>query len=101
MKKKKETALFSPEHIIEGILDIVKNKPDALSRFVTDLLNINYDFSNRTGFYKILSSEQIAGLHKIHELRKRDKEFDQNFQVFVLSASVAVGVGYIISELAG
>lgn len=79
------------------ILKMFKNDPEALKKFMTDLQNVEYDYKSKTGFYKILTEEQIAWLVQINHFRKTDAKFDQIFNV-MLSGMLLVGVAVLIFD---
>ena len=79
------------------ILKMFQNDQEAFKKFMTDLQNANYDYANKTGFYKILTEEQIAWLIKINNFRKTDEQFNQIFNV-MLSSFLLVGVGVLIFD---
>lgn len=84
--------------LLQGVFNVLKNDADALRKFTIDCMNINYDFKDRTGIYKILSTEDIEALHNIHLLRLSDKSFDYKFKMILMGLMVIGGIAIAVGN---
>lgn len=96
---KTEPNIFDPAYLLNELGDLLRNHPDSAPRLMENLLNIDYDFTAKDATYRVLTAEQRAWLHRIHLERKRDPDFNLQFQEVLFTVSGAVGLGFVLGKL--
>lgn len=99
MKSTSTPHILNPEYLLKELVALLSNDPESAPRFIENLINIDYDLSDKDAYYKLLSPEQRAWLHKIHLQRKADKDFDLQFQKILFTAGGMVGLGFVVANL--
>lgn len=97
IKQSKPPVIFDAEYLLSEFTNILKNDPESGHRLLQNLMNVDYDFETKDGFYKILNEEQRAFLRKVYERRKVDTKFNQQVQyhLIMVAGGVALGVGVV------
>ncbi len=99
MDNKSTPNIFNFEYLLKELSNLLANDPASAPRLMENLMNVDYDFENKTGFYKLLNEEQRELWRKIYLRRRKSPEFDFQFQKVLMLAAGIAGLAYAAIKL--
>lgn len=87
MKNQYTPNILKPEYLLQEFSDLLNNNPKSAPRLIENLMNVNYDFEAKTGYYKILNEHQRNFFYKIHVLRRENPEFDMKLKIVLITVA--------------
>ena len=97
--KKYMNPLYDFNYLLWEMVNLLKNDPNSLKRFTENLMNLDFNYHTKEGYYKILPEHAVKLLRDIYDLRRKNPEFNADFQKAVLAISGTLTIFSVADKL--